>query len=317
MGLSETRRHGEELTKLRSGHLLYHKRDDSSQGGVGLLVHKSFSDKLKSITAISTRVIYGIFHISDRYKMKVVQVYAPTSKSSDDVLEEFYSDVEKALSENLCYYTVVMGDFNAKIGQKAPKSSEDYVGKFGLGIRNKRGKRLVNFLTKHKLYAMNTFFQKKDNRKWTWVSPGGNTKNQIDYILVNKKQITTDVSVLNKVNIGSNHRLVRARMSFNVKKERNKMLRARPCRLDYTAIEIQKEHYQKRIEQIMQNQPADTVHQLSERLSSAIRQASEEIGKNMNQRESILTENTKQLMAKRQEQLSSSPGNLNVINKQV
>ena len=44
---------------------------------------------------------------------------------------------------------------------------------------------------------MNTQFQKKAGRKWTWRSPDGNTKNEIDYIMTDKPSMVTDVTVIN------------------------------------------------------------------------------------------------------------------------
>ena len=55
---------------------------------------------------------------------------------------------------------------------------------------------------------MNTQFQKKAGRRWTWRSPDGNTKNEIDYIMTDKPSMVTDVTVLNRVNIGSDPRMV-------------------------------------------------------------------------------------------------------------
>ena len=55
---------------------------------------------------------------------------------------------------------------------------------------------------------MNTQFQKKAGRRWTWRSPDGNTKNEIDYIMTDKPGMVTDVTVINRVNIGSDHRMV-------------------------------------------------------------------------------------------------------------
>lgn len=132
-----------------------------------------------------------------RYVLKVIQVYAPTSDHSDDEVETFYEEVERAYAENPCHFTVLLGDFNAKVGQSS--GSENSVGTFGLGSRNLRGETLVSFLEKHNLYAMNTFFKKRPSRKWTWVSPDGRTKNEIDYIISSHMQNITDVTVLNRV----------------------------------------------------------------------------------------------------------------------
>ena len=47
-----------------------------------------------------------------------MQVYAPTSECSEEILEAFYSDLDKALQEVRSRdYLVMLGDFNAKIGK--------------------------------------------------------------------------------------------------------------------------------------------------------------------------------------------------------
>ena len=62
---------------------------------------------------------------------------------------------------------------------------------------------------------MNTQFQKKAGRRWTWRSPDGNTKNEIDYIMTDKPSMVTDVTVINHVNIGSDHRMVMGSIKLN------------------------------------------------------------------------------------------------------
>lgn len=76
--------------------------------------------------------------------MKIVQVYAPTSDHSNEEVETFYDDIEKALNDAPCHYATIIGDFNARIG--ALRNNETSVGNFGLGLRNRRGQTLVNFL---------------------------------------------------------------------------------------------------------------------------------------------------------------------------
>lgn len=93
-----------------------------------------------------------------------------------------------------------MGYFNAKVGLR--NNRENSMGKFGIGKRNERGDRLVDFAITQRLYIMNTFFQKKENKKWTWRSPNGVVKNVIDFIMANDKRIFKDVTVLNTFNTG-------------------------------------------------------------------------------------------------------------------
>ena len=55
-----------------------------------------------------------------------------------------------------------------------------------------------------KYNIMNTMFQKKAMRRWTWKSL---TKTKLDYILTNRPDIVTDVTIINQVNTGSDHRM--------------------------------------------------------------------------------------------------------------
>lgn len=79
---------------------------------------------------------------------------------------------------------------------------------------------------------MNTFFKKNPNRKWTWISPDGRTRNEIDFILANRNYIIQDVNVLNKFHTGSDHRLVRTKLVVNQKFERRKMMTQNYLSLD-------------------------------------------------------------------------------------
>lgn len=176
LGLSEVRREGEDTVTLESGHLMYFREgDQQSQGGVGFLVNKSLSDNVVEISSVSSRVAYLIIKLTERYSLKVVQVYAPTSAHSDDEVEEMFDDISRALHfTTKTHYNVVMGDFNAKVGVQ--NCSESVVGSHGFGVRNHRGRMLVNFLEREGLFLMNSFFKKQPQRKWTWRSPDTMTK---------------------------------------------------------------------------------------------------------------------------------------------
>lgn len=75
---------------------------------------------------------------------------------------------------------------------------------------------------------MNSFFKKSVNRRWTWRSPNSNTKNEIDYVLTNKKFTVRDVSAPNRFDTGSDHRFVRAKIEINMKRELNKLIKIQP-----------------------------------------------------------------------------------------
>jgi hypothetical protein len=71
--------------------------DPQSQCGVGFLVNKALVDNVVEISSVSNRVAYLIIKLTERYNLKVVQVYAPTSAHSDEEVEEIFDDISKAL----------------------------------------------------------------------------------------------------------------------------------------------------------------------------------------------------------------------------
>ncbi len=84
----------------------------------------------------------------------------------------------------------------------------------GLGVTNQRGEELRDLAYKHNLKIENTFLKKKPNRKWTWMHPGQNTKNEIDHILTNDLEIIKDVSVLPNFEFPSDHRAGRCKVEI-------------------------------------------------------------------------------------------------------
>ena len=116
-----------------------------------------------------------------------------------------------------------MGDVNAKVGGQT-NTSKRATGCFGLGQRNERGDIIVEWATSTNFKIMNTQFQKKAGRRWTWRSPDGNTKNEIDCIVTDNPSMVTDVTVINRVNIGSDHRMVMGSITLNTRAERRTLL---------------------------------------------------------------------------------------------
>ena len=64
------------------------------------------------------------------------------------------------------------------------KNYEDWGNwQFGLGIQNEAGQRLTEFWQENLLVIANTIFQQHKRWLYTWTSPVGQDRNQIDYIL--------------------------------------------------------------------------------------------------------------------------------------
>ena len=78
----------------------------------------------------------------------------------------------------------IIGDWNAKVGSQ---ETLRVMGKFGLGIWNEAGQRLIEFCQENTLVIANTLFQQHKRRHYTWTSPDGQHQNQIDYILCSQR----------------------------------------------------------------------------------------------------------------------------------
>ncbi|CAG4978255.1 unnamed protein product [Parnassius apollo] len=75
---------------------------------------------------------------------------------------------------------------------------------------------------------MNSFFKARKNRKWTWVSPCGNTSNEICFILSNHPTRIRNVEVLHGFGFALDHRLVRATYMLDQGKRSRTAFKAKP-----------------------------------------------------------------------------------------
>ena len=105
------------------------------------------------------------------FNIMVIQVYAPTSNAEQTEVERFYEDLQDLLEltpkKDVLF---IIGDWNAKVGcQETP----GVTGKFGLGMQNEAGQRLIEFYQENALVITNTLFQQQKRRLYTWTSPDG------------------------------------------------------------------------------------------------------------------------------------------------
>ena len=93
----------------------------------------------------------------------------PTSNAEEAEVEQFYEDLQD-LPEltRKKYFLFIIGDWNAKVGSQ---ETPGVTGKFGLGIQNEAGERLIEFCQKNTLVIANILFQQHKRRLYTWTSP--------------------------------------------------------------------------------------------------------------------------------------------------
>ena len=105
------------------------------------------------------------------FNITVIQVYAPTSNAEEAEAERFYENLQDLLElappKDALF---IIGDWNAKVGsQEIP----GVTGKFGLGVQNEAGQRLIEFCQQNTLFIANSLFQQHKRRLYTWTSPDG------------------------------------------------------------------------------------------------------------------------------------------------
>ena len=206
------------------------------------MVHKKIKDRVLEYEGAGNIVVSLTLKINSKYQLQVVQVYAPTSSHNDEEVEELYEEVAKIMEKNKSHYKIIMGDFNGKVGQQL-QGDEGAVGAFGLGERNERGTRLVQFATSKNLRIENTFCKKSKNRKWTWKSPNGAVMNEIDYILSNRN-VVLNIEAIQRVNVGSDHRMVRSKIRLNTRLERSRMVKSGKSNINLEALMSKTEEFQ-------------------------------------------------------------------------
>ena len=248
IGLCETYRKGEGLSTIEKGHYLYEvgKTEEYPHAkGVALLVNAKIKDCISNTKIYSDRVIKMDLNLQGQDTVTIIMTYAPTSSSSEEEIETHYEAIEKAYTDSKSKYKILIGDFNAKIGIKEKEETYQSIGPYGIGVRNDRGERLIEFAEEHKLVIANTLFKKAPNRYWTWESPGATAKNMIDLALSNKREIVTDCGVITKADKGSDHRMIRIKIKINKKLARVKsMKRPKPIYIDNQKLLASKMKFQ-------------------------------------------------------------------------
>ena len=119
---------------------------------------------LKNVRMIS-------FHLQGKsFNITVIQIFAPTSNDEEAEVERFYEDLQDLLeltpTKDVLF---IIGDC-AKVGSQ---ETPGITGKFGRGMQNEAGQRLIEFCQENVLVIANTLFQQHRRRLYTWTSPDG------------------------------------------------------------------------------------------------------------------------------------------------
>ena len=152
-------------------HYIYYCRQDSlRRNGVAIMVNKRVRNAVLGCSLKNDRMISVRFQ-GKPFNTTVIKVYALTSNAEEAEVEWVYEDLQDLLGltpkKDVLF---IIGDWNAKVGSQ---ETPGLTGKFGLGMRNEAGQRLIEFCQENALVIANPLFQHHKRRLYTWISPDG------------------------------------------------------------------------------------------------------------------------------------------------
>ncbi|KAF7243727.1 Craniofacial development protein 2 [Varanus komodoensis] len=155
----------ESLCKKKYDHQVYYCGQESlRRNGVAFIVNKRVGKavlgyNLQNDRMISVRIQGKPFNIT------IVQVYAPTTGAEEAEADWYYESLQHLLELTPKNdVLIIMGDWNAKVGSQKIMG---ITGKFGLGVQNEAGHRLVEFCQENMMVIANTLFQQPKRQLYT------------------------------------------------------------------------------------------------------------------------------------------------------
>ena len=157
-------------------------------------------------------------HFQDKpFNIMVIQIYAPVSNAEEAEVEQFYEDLQDILENTpkRCHF-----HYRGLECQSRSQETQGITRKFGLGVQNEAGQRLIEFCQENALVIANTLFHQYKRRLYTWTSPDGQHQNQIDYILCSQRWRRSIQSAKTRpgADCGSDHKLLIAKFRLKLKR---------------------------------------------------------------------------------------------------
>ena len=170
LGISKLKRTGMGEFNSDDHYIYYCGQESLKRNGVAIMVNKRVRNAVLGCNLKNNKMISVHFQ-GKPFNITVTQVYAPTSNAEEAEDERFYEDLQDLLEltpKKDVFF--IIGDWNAKVGSQ---ETPGVTGKFGLGVQNEAGQRLIEFFQENTLVIGNTLFQQHQRRLDIWTSPDG------------------------------------------------------------------------------------------------------------------------------------------------
>ena len=123
-------------------YIYYCGQESLRRNGVAIMVNKRVRNAVLGCNLKNDRMISVHFQRKP-FNIIVIQAYAPTRNAEEVEVEQFFEDLQDLLElKSPKDVLFIIRDWNAKVGSQ---ETPGVTGKFGLGIRNEAGQRLIEF----------------------------------------------------------------------------------------------------------------------------------------------------------------------------
>ena len=142
LGISELKWTGMGEFNADDYYIYYCEQESLRTKGIAIIVNKRVQNAVAGCNLKNDRMI-SIHFQGKPFNITVIQVYASISNAEEAEVERFYEELYVLLElipkKDVLF---IIGDWNAKVGSQ---ETSEVIGKFGLGVQNETGQRLIEF----------------------------------------------------------------------------------------------------------------------------------------------------------------------------
>jgi len=192
----------------KTKHILYYScnLEKTGQLGTGSMIQNEIKKSILSFEPYNERLCK--LRIKGRFNnLSIISARAATEEKTDEEKEKFYEDLQTIHNKIPKHdIVIILGDMDAKIGKE--DVYQNVAGKHTLHeITNRNVEWVCEYAIANNMKIISIYYQHKRIHKGTWISPDGNTLNQIDHVIIdaNEKGVVEDVRTMRGLNCDSNH----------------------------------------------------------------------------------------------------------------
>ena len=164
LGISELKWTGMGEFDSDDHYIYYCGQDSLRRNGAAIMVNKRVQNAVLGCNLKNNRMISVRFQ-GKPFNITVIQAYAPTSSAEERFYEDLQDLLELTPKKDVLF---IIGDWNAKVGSQ---ETLGVTGRFGLGVRNEAGQRLIEFCQENTLVIATP--SSNNTKLYTRTSPDG------------------------------------------------------------------------------------------------------------------------------------------------